>query len=177
MHRNQTLVTQLAGNQFKNGHSYTNTHRHTNTQCCYDTLWFFISFCWPLSGVSSKDPHTISHNLEMLKLEGNWITSELTQPQWPAALCALWCFRASNPDPSSSPRSLPCLVCARISIRSCQITSNTPERWWTISSGFLNAQIGRKRPVCRVTHRKVITRSYIVFHINTCSLTHTYTSS
>lgn len=60
VHRNQTLVTQLAGNQFKNGHSYTNTHRHTNTQCCYDTLWFFISFCWPLSGVSSKGP---AHNL------------------------------------------------------------------------------------------------------------------
>lgn len=112
-----------------------------------------------------KDPHTISHNLEKLKLEGNWITSELTQPRWPPALCALWRFRASNPDPSSSPHSLLCLVGARISIRSCQIPSNTPQRWWTISSGFLNAQIGRKRPVSWATHRKVITCSYIVFHL------------
>lgn len=112
-----------------------------------------------------KDPHTISHNLEKLKLEGNWITSELTQPRWPPALCALWRFRASNPDPSSSPHSLLCLVGARISIRSCQIPSNTPQRWWTISSGFLNAQIGRKRPVSWATHRKVITRSYILFHL------------
>ncbi len=118
-----------------------------------------------------KDPHTISHNLEKLKLEGNWITSELTQPRWPPALCALWRFRASNPDPSSSPHSLPCLACARISIRSCQISSNTPQRWWTISSGFLNAQIGRKRPVSRATHWKVITHSYIVFHLH--ALIHT----
>lgn len=57
---NQTLFTQLTANQFKNVQSYTDTHRHTNTQCCYDTLWFFISFCWPLSGVSSKGP---THNL------------------------------------------------------------------------------------------------------------------
>lgn len=101
-----------------------------------------------------KDPHTISHNLEKLKLEGNWITSELTQPRWPPAPRALWRFRASNPDPSSSPHSLPCLVHARISIRSCQIPSNTPQRWWTISSGFLNAQIGRKRPVSWAAHPK-----------------------
>ncbi len=109
----------------------TQTHTGIQTQGFYDTLWFFISFSWPPGGSRFKRTHTpISHNLEKLKLEGNWITSELTQPRDLQLCVPSGVSGAANPDPSSSPHSLPCLACARISIRSCQISSNTPQRWW-----------------------------------------------